>query len=273
MSKRDTRAATAAETLEILQRGWYLDHEQQRHCLGAAQAEAQEASIHYLPNHTPSRRNLSSFATTFEVHNETTLSAARRLVSENQRVLALNFASAKNQGGGFLNGAQAQEESLARSSGLYPCLLRHRAMYDFNRSLRTCLYSDHMIYSPNVPVFRDDADRLIPFYLLSFLTAPAVNTGVVRKQERQNAHRVADVMLARIDKLLAIALHHGYEVLVLGAWGCGVFGNDPEEMADWFAQELLGKYQGAFRRVVFAVLDRASDDSTIEPFRRIFTTQ
>src|SRR5262245_47594564 len=57
-----------------------------------------------------------------EVVNKSTLAAALRLVEEGLRPAALNFASAKHPGGGFLGGARAQEESLARSSGLYACL-------------------------------------------------------------------------------------------------------------------------------------------------------
>jgi len=68
----------------------------------------------------------------------------------------LNFASAKNPGGGFLGGGSAQEESLARSSGLFPCINQMQQMYETNRAYRSCLYTDHMIYSPRVPVFRDD---------------------------------------------------------------------------------------------------------------------
>src|SRR5207253_5281746 len=113
-----------------------------------------------------------------EVTAETTLSAARRLATTGARVIALNFASAKNPGGGFLAGSQAQEESLARSSALYACLEPQREFYEHNRALRSALYSDHILFSPGVPVFRDDAGRLLDEpYLVSFITAPAVNAG------------------------------------------------------------------------------------------------
>jgi uncharacterized protein (TIGR02452 family) len=187
------------------------------------------------------------------------------------RVLALNFASAKNPGGGFLNGSQAQEESLARASGLYACISPHRAMYEANRRCPSCLYTDHIIYSPDVPVFRDDADALLDEpYLVSFLTAPAVNAGVVRAREPQNATRIEAVMLGRVEKVLAVAAVNGHDALVLGAWGCGVFGNEPEQVAGWFAAHLTGtgRFRAAFRRVVFAVLDRTPGMATIEPFIR-----
>lgn len=78
-------------------------------------------------------------------------------------------------------------------------------------------------------------------------------------------------MMARIDKLLAIAVVHGYRRLVLGAWGCGVFGNDPDEVANWFARQLTGNvYRGAFDKVYFAVLDNTATGSIIAVFYNRF---
>jgi uncharacterized protein (TIGR02452 family) len=185
-------------------------------------------------------------------------------------VLCLNFASAKNPGGGFLNGSQAQEESLARASGLYACLLQARAMYDTNRQFDSCLYTDHMIYSPRVPVFRDDDDVLLAEpYAVSFVTAPAVNAGALRPGERA---RIEPTMRGRTEKVLALAAAHGHEALVLGAWGCGVFRNDPTDVARWFHEHLCETpaFEGVFRTVVFAVLDSSPDEHTLRPFAERF---
>ena len=102
------------------------------------------------------------------------------------KVLCLNFASAKNPGGGFLNGSQAQEESLARATGLYPCISQMTQLYEKNRYYGSCLYLNDMIYSPQVPVIRDDNDELLnKIFLISILTAPAVNAGAVRKNAKK----------------------------------------------------------------------------------------
>ena len=79
-------------------------------------------------------------------------------------------------------------------------------------------------------------------------------------------------MSARTDRVLAIAQAKGYEVLVLGAWGCGVFQNNPEEVAACFASYLLreGKYNGVFRKIVFAVLDHSKQKRTFEAFNKVF---
>src|SRR5208283_225998 len=93
--------------------------------------------------------------TRIEVANETTLSAGKRLIEAGCSPVLLNFASAKSPGGGFLNGALAQEEYLARSSCLYQCI-RSNPMYAFHRANNDPLYTDYAIYSPGVPVIRDD---------------------------------------------------------------------------------------------------------------------
>jgi uncharacterized protein (TIGR02452 family) len=116
--------------------------------------------------------------------------------------------------------------------------------YAAKRRSNSALYTDHMIYSPLVPVFRDDADRLLDEpWCVSMITAPAVNAGVVRSQEPENVSRIRDMMNCRIEYVLALAAHHGHQALVLGAWGCGVFANDPREVAELFASHLLGHWR------------------------------
>jgi uncharacterized protein (TIGR02452 family) len=287
MANRTQRATIAAETLAIVDQGWYHTANGQRVEIGPPLTTAIERSVHYQPadldsvlaerDRRAAARTMAGLTSqlTIRVVNATTLAAARHLVDADPTVdpLCLNFASAKNPGGGFLGGSQAQEESLARASGLYATLRRFPAMYDANRACDTCLYLDHMIYSPQVPVFRDDDDRLLDRpYLASFLTAPAVNRGAVEKNEPENLHRVEPTMLARIEKLLSLAVTHGHDTLVLGAWGCGVFRNDPATVAGWFHRHLVcnSAFAGAFRKIVFAVLDREESLSTYRVFAERF---
>jgi uncharacterized protein (TIGR02452 family) len=67
--------------------------------------------------------------------------------------------------------------------------------------------------------------------------------------------------------VLAAARHHAHRILVLGAWGCGVFRNDPAFVADVFARLLASpSFAGAFDRVVFAIYDRTAGQKTLRAF-------
>jgi len=264
---RNRAAAIARDTLDVLARGSYQNRAGATvplsHLLDAARA----GTVGYppgdpLPNFTPAHTT-----TAYEVVNDTTLEAARRLVAEGFRPVALNFASARHPGGGFLGGARAQEESLCRASGLYPCINGH-AMYREHAHLSGGWYTNSAIYSPGVPVIKDDAGELLDEpYLCAFVTSPAVNVGALRSDDRRS---VRDEMRARVAKVLAIMAGHGHDAAVLGAWGCGVFRNDPELIAELFAKALRGQFAGAFAKVVFAVLDSSEESYFIGPFRARF---
>lgn len=207
-----------------------------------------------------------------EITTETTAEAARRLVEDERErdVVALNFASAKNPGGGYLRGAKAQEEDLARCSALYTCQIGHREYYEANRACGTMLYTDHMLYSPDVPFFRDERLTLLekPFPV-SIITAPAPNAGEAAGRKGEAA-KVEEVLRSRARKVLAVAAAHGHRCLVLGAWGCGVFRNDPRAVAQAFALGLEdGAFAGAFDRVVFAIWERNPDRPTMRAFASI----
>jgi uncharacterized protein (TIGR02452 family) len=184
----------------------------------------------------------------------------------------LNFASAKNPGGGFLSGSQAQEESLARSSALYASLMEAWTFYERHREGSSMLYSDAMIVSPDCPIIRDDDGALLPEpHAATFITSPAPNAGAAEQNRPEEVPQIPAVLERRAEFVLAVAAAEGATELVLGAWGCGVFRNDPEMVADAFARHLRhGPWQGRFARVIFSVLDRAAEPTTFEAFRRAF---
>ena len=187
------------------------------------------------------------------VTGESTLAGARRLARDGD-VAALVFASAKHPGGGFRSGARAQEEDIARASGLYRCLTAAPRFYAYHRSRSDNLYSDRVVHSPGVPVFRDDHGGLLDEpYQVSFLTAAAPNRGAV---PRDRAAQVAQALAKRARRVLAVATAHGHRRLVLGAWGCGVFRNDPATVAEAFAAALAEQTE-RLDEVVFAIMDKA----------------
>lgn len=275
---RNARVRLAEETVRILEVGHYDAPNGERvdlsECLRNSidstrtVRPAEWAAI--LPSALATRPQ--NAAGCIEVTGETTLAALERLVVDERcaNVVALNFASAKNPGGGFLGGSQAQEESLARASGLYATLLTQNEYYDANRACRTTLYTDHAILSPSVPVFRHESGELRsqPFNA-SFITMPAVNVGAIGLGS-DDLNQVESVMRRRINSVFALAAGCGSRHIVLGAWGCGVFRNDPAKIARWFADSLNGpeSWRAFFDRIVFAVYESSEPAVNRPPFEQ-----
>jgi uncharacterized protein (TIGR02452 family) len=245
--------------------------------IGDAVAAACAGTISYSPDELD--RLLGGVApgtakTRIEVTGESSMTAARRLHEEGAgRVAVLNFASARNAGGGYLGGARAQEEDLCRVSALYTTLGRAPDYYAEHRASKDPAYSHRVIYSPDVPVYRDVRYRLLEEpYQVTFLTSPAPNAGVFARDRPADLATLPDLLTARAARVLAVATQHGHRALVLGAWGCGVFRNDPAQVAAAFRRNLTagGAFDGAFERIVFAVLDKAAGQPNLTAFRTAF---
>lgn len=207
--------------------------------------------------------------TTIEVINETTLMTARRLVQSGRKPLVLNFANGTHVGGGFLTGARAQEETLCYASTLYSTLVGD-PMYAYNLKMSEMESTDYMILSQAV-VFRDDKYNLIPSpWVMDVVTATAPiaqsRWGGVSQE------RGAEVMRGRISRLLDVARAYGYTDLVLGAWGCGAFGNDPEKIAGIFKESLLER-ECLFETVCFTIADWSAERRFIRPFSNVFSSE
>lgn len=277
---RDYRKRLADETLDILEHGRYTSPQGDLIDIGTAIADCRTATLLFSPEQLQTLRDQAQerapagSAARIEVVNETTLQGIRLLVTEERgaAVAALNFASAKNPGGGFLSGAQAQEESLARSSALYASQLRMPAFYESHRRSPSLLYSDAMILSPDCPVFRDDDGVLLSQpYCAGFITAAAPNAGAIREQRPRESAAIEATLRRRAAGVLALAAAHGYRHLVLGAWGCGVFRNDPTVVAATFAGLLRNAdWSGRFERVRFSVLDTGSGQPIFRAFQAAF---
>lgn len=278
--QRMSLTGMAQETLGIIHRGAY-DSAGERVDI----SESVQAAIAGTRLYTPEEvRGLvevqcaTEGKTQIEVTTEGTVAAGERLVELGASVRGapdvciLNFASARNPGGGFLGGARAQEEELCRCSALYPCLEKQRAYYDANRAVQSAIYTDHLIYSPRVPFFRNEARELLSTPVpLSVITSPAPNTGAVARNSPDELPALRQAFYRRSEQILAVAAANGHERLVLGAWGCGAFQGDPVLVAEAFAAALDGRFQGRFARIVFAVLVRAKRDrSNIDAFRARF---
>ena len=268
---RNRNAEIAQETLHIANTGKYTTNGKtvdisacmeytNSHVVLISQQDADRLESTFMPK---------SGSPTIELCEETTLAAIIRLADNGCNLGTLNFASAKNPGGGFLNGAMAQEESLAAASALYISQLQCTGYYDSNRSFKSFVYTDSAIWSPDVVFFRDNSAELLSTPVKSHvLTIPGVNYGqvLIKGEDTENA-KIA--MKRRMKIALAIFADKGCEAIILGAFGCGVFRNNPVDVAVWW-DELLLEYGGHFDKVVFSVFDRSRQRMTIDAFSKLF---
>lgn len=271
-----TLQETAKETLAILDRGHYETAEG-RVDIARLQQSAEAGTELIRPQDLRRlvrgpRRKTGIEQMTCVVTGEKTQEAARRLVQEEgvTDLVLLNFASAKNPGGGFLRGARAQEEDLVRSGGLYRCLLTQPDFYEANRRSASMLYTDHIIYSPKVPWFRGaDGGLLAQPYVASVITAPAPNAREFTRKAEGREQRIRDTLVRRAGHILALAEREGHGFILLGAWGCGVFGNDPGIVADAFMSHLeSSRFRQSFAHVLFAVYEPGATRERAAAFER-----
>lgn len=188
-----------------------------------------------------------------------------------KRIGVLNFASATNPGGGVVWGSSAQEESLCRCSTLYPALNQKNLLvnyYDFHRSRQDSLYTDRCIYTPAVKVIKSDTDypeRLdsSKFFNVDVITCAAPNL--------RHADPISDAELERLHlkrgrRILDVAVENKIDCLVLGAFGCGAFRNDPQIVARVYAK-LMEEFKGAFDLVEFAVFYWGNEITNYQAFK------
>lgn len=250
----------------IATQGWYLHRPGHKVDISDLVQAACAGKRSFAPGAPLGGEAPLAYATNWaQVTNETTLGAARRLVEAgNRRVIALNFANGLHPGGGFLDGARAQEETLCRSSALY-LTLKDDPMYAAHLLAGSPASSEWTIYSPEVPVFRSDDGALLEQpWLLSFLTCAAPYAPAV------GAERSAGLLRQRIHRVLEVAQAMGHTTIVLGAWGCGAFHNDVRRVARDFREALDGPFRDAFIEVVFAVADWSPERRTLGAFREAF---
>ena len=197
-----------------------------------------------------------------EFVNEFTVNTGITQAQRGYSVAVLNFADALESGGLVLDGAETQEESICRASNLYEALISDKCMkdyYKFNRAFDCDTFSNRMIYSKDVLVFKNDEHELLDKPInFDVITIPAP-LGYVATYE---------IYLKRIRCMVNIANHMDVDCLVLGAWGCGAFCNPVEQVAKAFAEVLSEhRYCG---KVVFAIKGTSEADNTYNLFKDVF---
>ena len=222
-----------------------------------------------------------SGATVCDAVNDDCIEVARKLVEDGYHPIMLNMANRHTPGGGVINGARAQEESLFRQSNL--CV----SLYQFDEYHASLLglplgngrypmdRDTGGIYSGRVTFFRTSSrngDALVetPF------ECAIVSVAAINRPDLTSDGRLVDWAVratkSKIRSMLRIGLLHGHDAIVLGAWGCGAFRNPPEHMAQLFHEVLREtEFADKYRVVRFAVIeDHNSRHSNFAPFDREF---
>ena len=171
------------------------------------------------------------------------------------KTAVLNFSNPIAPGGGVKLGVMAQEECLCRTSNLYFSLIRPDIMeqyYYFHQKLSDDAFSDRLIYSPQVAVIKSDDELPVrlkePFFVDVITCAAPYN-------DENKIPNLNAIFNHRIKAVLESATKNNATNVVLGAWGCGVFNNPPQLVADEFYKVLvIEKYRYAFDNVVFAII-------------------
>lgn len=241
-------------------------------------AEAVEKSISQTklyPESGAPRGNVAGKPMRISVTGNRTFQAARLMSQRNpgKRIAVLNFASAISPGGGVKRGSSAQEESLCRCSTLYPVLnrrdLRER-YYSANYERHDCRYTDACIYTPGVMIIKSDVDQPERLPSNEWLSVDVVTCAApnYRNVPPPPNDVLKGMHLNRGRKILDAALDNGADCLVLGAFGCGAFHNDPEVVSSAYAQ-LMQEYKGMFDEIEFAVFYIGNEIANYDAFKNV----
>ena len=244
----------------------------------------------YLEKDAPKRNisltKVSNLNNVFVSQNKS-FEAAIKILEKNgdAKVGVLNFASASNPGGGVKNGSFAQEESLCRCSTLYPCLTTEELWNKFyypHRKASNPLHNDDIIYIPDIYICRSD-DGLFKkgiFGKVDIITCAAPNLREAPSNRYNSYGRAIDKVDIDDDKLfdlhvkralaiINVAKENKIDILILGAFGCGAFRNNPYVVAEAY-HKVLEQEAINFKEIEFAVYCRSFEDENYQAFKSYF---
>ena len=200
------------------------------------------------------------------------------------KIAVLNFASATNPGGGVKTGSSAQEESLCRCSTLYPTLTQSwlwQKYYTVNRAAQDNLHTDACIYSPGIVICKTDDDYPERMEEKDWVIVDVISCAAPNLRQRPwNLHNpefgrtrpvspdeLYSLHLKRAKHILHVAAVKGADALILGAFGCGAFCNEPAVVAKAYA-DAVADYKQYFNLIEFAVYCRPQETGNFDAFLR-----
>lgn len=210
-----------------------------------------------------------------DICSGTTFDVVKRYISLG-KVAVLNFANPEHPGGGVQLGAMAQEECLCRSSNLFVCISNQNIYdeyYGYHRSLRSQFYTDRLIYTKNITVFKDDSlvPQMLPeteWFDVDVITCAAP---YLAKRKYTNGAALFSLFKSRIKNIFEAARDNNVDYLILGAFGCGAFKNPPLIVAEAFRQTIEEQnYCKDFKQIVFAIKQTGRECPNLDTFGRQF---
>lgn len=201
------------------------------------------------------------------------------------KIAVHNFASATNPGGGVTHGSRAQEEALCRCSTLYPVLNTEKnwkRYYTINRKRGDALHDDACIYSPEIIICKSDTDKPARLPREDWDVVDVLTIAAPNLRERPNnlynpgkdkPAQISDEKLfaiheTRLQHMFTVAAHHGAEIFITGAFGCGAFRNNPEVVARAY-KKIIAEFDGYFKEIIFAIYCRPHETQNLDAFKRI----
>lgn len=255
--------------------------------LRTAVENSRKGTVLYNPGDVPKLSENPSKNGIVTVTKFRTFEAAIRLAKQypDKKIAVLNFASATNPGGGVTNGSSAQEESLCRCSTLYPTLDQKylwQNYYNVNRAAGDPIHTDACIYSPKIVICKTDTDFPERQPQEKWVTVDVISCAAPnlrRKPANQynpecgqtvniTSDELQKIHEQRAKSILSVAAGNGADILVLGAFGCGVFCNDPKVVAKAYAN-VLKDYRKCFDLIEFAVFCRDYETENYDAFAEV----
>ena len=240
-SNRDNRERRAKEQVEYMNKNYCAEIAE---CI--SNTIIYDVDFEYIID---TEQNTANTETKVYIEDLDTVKAAKKYYTSGKTAI-LNFASYKNPGGGFISGSKAQEECLCHESFLYNVLEKMvDKYYKWNNDHKNrALYLNRGLYSPNVVFISEDTE-----FKVDVITCASPNKSAAKKYQRVNDEENTKALKSRIKFVLDIATQNKADTLILGAYGCGVFGQDPAEVSRIFKEYLETTHKGVFKTVVYAI--------------------
>ena len=254
--------------------------------LSASIAAAKKSTTVFYEDDYPPFDASKRKKTVITVSGDRSYQAAMRLQKKNPdaKIAVMNFANAFHPGGGVTKGASAQEECLCRTSTLYPLLCRRTlrdSFYKHHYDLNTPKASDSLIYTEGVIICKTDEDLPVRMLKADWVTVDVITIAAPDLRDKSNKYaplvdggtymnnaELFGYHVKRGIHMLTCAAAKGADILVLGAFGCGAFQNDPEVVVRAY-KTALQEFPKVFRQIEFAVYCPPGGEGNYEVFERV----